>query len=138
MEGGDGPQTHLGRVGDGTRQGSPSPTLLSMGTVGGLLSELHGNVASGRKLRSWTGGQWGTGRGSSRIPPPPRTLHQKDTYLQPIGPCRATVTFEARLSLERVVGNEEEMLLGRGTHMLSPPPPPWSRTPTPDLQAVGS
>lgn len=84
------------------------------------------------------GGQWGTDRGSSRIPAPPRTLHQKDTYLQPVGPCGATVTFEARLSLERVVGDEEETLLGRGTHMFSLPPPPWSRAPTPDLQTVGS
>lgn len=46
-------------------------------------------------------GSGGTGRGSSRTPPPPQTPHQKDIYLQPVGPCRATVALEAWLSLER-------------------------------------
>ena len=69
--------------------------------------------------------------GTSRTPPPaPQTLQQKDAYLQPIGPCRATVTLKARLSLQRVVGKDEETLLGRGPHVLLLPLPPWGRTPT--------
>lgn len=48
-----------------------------------------------------------TGRGSSRTTLP-RDPAPKDTYLQPVGPGRTTVTFEARLSLESVVRKDEE------------------------------
>ena len=61
---------------------------------------------------------------------PPQTPHQKDTYLQPIRPCRATVTLEARLSLGR---RDKEALLGRGPRMLLLPPLFEAGPPVPDL-----
>lgn len=72
-----------------------------------------------------------TERGSSRTPLLPRPCTE-DTYLQPVRPCRTTVTFEARLSLESVVGKDEETLLCFPFLPLLGAGPP-----TPDLRAVG-
>ena len=61
--------------------------------------------------------------GSSRIFPLPQTVHQKDTYLQPVRPCRTTVTLEAWLSLERVVGKMRRHYWGGGSSVILFPPP---------------
>ena len=52
--------------------------------------------------------------GGSRIFPLPKPLHQKDTYLQPVRPCRATVALEAWLSLGRAVGKMRRHYWGGG------------------------
>lgn len=138
MEGGAGPWSCLSRVEGGCWTGlTPTHSALP-GSRRADLRAYGNTVLLGENLGLGWEDSGGRGRRQFQNILSPQTLHQKDAYLQPVGPCRATVTLEAWLSLERVVGKDEETLLGRGSQCVLRLPPPWDKTPTPDLQVGGA
>lgn len=106
--------------------------MLAIG-AGALVSELYENTMLPGKAQVLDGRGMGAevedGSRTHPCPPPRPPIPPQDAHLQPIRPCGATVTLEAWLSLERVVG-KDETFPGTGPNVLLLPPAPWGGTPT--------
>lgn len=107
--------------------------VLAIG-AGALVSELYENIMLPGKAQVLDGrGMQAEVEDGSRTHPCPPTpcppIPPQDTHLQSIRPCGATVTLEAWLSLERVVG-KDETFPWTGPNVLLLLPPPWGGTPT--------